>query len=161
MHQSYQIYLQHCKGSKTVRKKGMSEYLEAEKEAGIYETAQESERGVETTEEHSARKSHQAVAKRAQPSFSERGSSQKKAQRGSGVKAPSQEISKPEVGLETIFSADDESEKKGELISATSLHHRNQRNKGPAILVGTVVLEEPVIVEESAAAVESRAMEET
>jgi len=26
-----------CKGSKTVRKKGMSKYLEAEKEAGTYE----------------------------------------------------------------------------------------------------------------------------
>ena len=36
-----------CKGSKTVRKKGMNEYLEAEKEAGTYAAA---ERVIETTE---------------------------------------------------------------------------------------------------------------
>jgi len=62
----------------------MSEYLDAEKKAGTYEAAQESERGVETAEEQSARKSRQAVAKRAQPSSSEGGSSRKKARRGSG-----------------------------------------------------------------------------
>ena len=59
------------KGSKTTRKKEMNEYLEAEKEADTYEVAQESERGVETTEERSAGKSRQAVAKQAQPSSSE------------------------------------------------------------------------------------------
>jgi len=54
-----------CKGSKTTHKKGMVEYLEAEKEAGMYEAAQESEHGVKTAEECSTRKSRQAMAKRA------------------------------------------------------------------------------------------------
>ena len=67
-----------CKGAKTVHKKGMNEFLEAEKEAGAYEAAG---RIVDTTEEYSVRKSHQAVAKRAHPSPSVSGSSRKKAQR--------------------------------------------------------------------------------
>ena len=57
----------------------MSEYLEAEKEAGTYEATQESERGIKTAKERSARKSHEAVAKRAQPSSSGGGSSWKNA----------------------------------------------------------------------------------
>ena len=44
-----------CKGSKNIRKKGMNEYLKAEKKAGAYEAAG---RVVETTEECSVRKSH-------------------------------------------------------------------------------------------------------
>ena len=58
------------------------------------------------------RKSRQAMIKRAQPSSSESGSSQKKALRGSRVEASSQEISRLEVSLETIFSVDDESEER-------------------------------------------------
>ena len=87
----------------------MNEYLEAEKEAGIYKAAQESERGAKTAEEHYARRSQQAVAKCAQPSPSEGGSSQKKAQRGSEAEAASLGVSRPKVGLETIFAADDDS----------------------------------------------------
>jgi len=80
---------------------------------------------------------------------------------GSRVEAPSQGISRPEVGLETIFSTDDESEEERELVSTTSLRHRNQRNKGLAVSVETEALEEPAIVEEFAAAEEPTAMEET
>ena len=64
-----------CKGSKTTHKKVMNEYWEAKKEAGTYEAAQESECGIETAEERAVRKSHQAVAKRAQPCSFEGGSS--------------------------------------------------------------------------------------
>jgi len=46
-----------------------------------------------------------------------------------------------------IFFADDVSEKEGELVPVTSLHHRNQCNKGPTVSVGTEASEEPVIVE--------------
>jgi len=106
-------------------------------------------------------KSRQAVAIRAQLSSSEGGSSQKKARRGSGVKASSQGIFRPETCLKTIFCDDDESEEEGELVSTTSLHHRNQRNKVHAVLVGIEVLEEPTIAEESATTEEPRAMEET
>ena len=120
----------------------MNEFLEAEKEAGIYKVAQESERGVETVEKHFARKSRQAVVKWARPSSSEGGSSRKKARRGSWVEVPSQGIFRPEAGLETIFSANDESEEEAELVSATSLRHQNQRNKGPAVLVGTEASED-------------------
>ena len=67
------------KGSKVTHKKGMNECLEAEKEAGIYKVAQESERGVETVEKYFARKSCQVVVKWAQSSSSEGGSSRKKA----------------------------------------------------------------------------------
>jgi len=65
-----------CKGSKTIRKKGMNEHSVAEKEAGAYEAT-----GcvVETTEERSVRKSHQAVEKHPYPSSSAGGSSQKTA----------------------------------------------------------------------------------
>ena len=111
-------------------------------------------------EERSVRKSRQAVAKRTQPS-SEGDSSWNKAQRGSGVEGPSQGISGLEAGLEAIFSADDESEEEGELVLVTSLHHRNQRNKGLAILVGTKALEELAITKKSLAAEEPRDMEET
>ena len=45
--------------------RGMNGYLEVEKEASTYEVAQESERGVETAEECSVRKSRQVVVKRA------------------------------------------------------------------------------------------------
>ena len=82
-----------------------------------------SECGVKTAEEHSARKSRQAVAKRAQPSSSEGDSNRKKARRGSGVEAPSQGIFRSEAGFE--FSADDESEEEGELVSVTSVRHQN------------------------------------
>ena len=44
---------------------------------------------------------------------------------------------------------------------ATSLHHLNQHNKGPAVSMGTKASEEPVIAEKSAAIEEPRAMEET
>jgi len=64
-----------CKRSKTVREKGMNEYLEAEKETSIYAVT---ERVVEAAEERSVRKSRQVLAKRAYPS-SEGGSSRKKA----------------------------------------------------------------------------------
>ena len=49
VYQGYQIYLYcKCKGSKTTRKKEMNEYLEAKKEACIYEAVQESKRGAKT-----------------------------------------------------------------------------------------------------------------
>ena len=139
----------------------MNEYLEAEKEAGTYEAAQESECDIETAKERFARKSHQVVTMRAQPSFSEGGSSWTKAWRGSGVEAPSQGISRPEAGLKMIFSTDDEYEEEGELVSNTSLHHRNQHNKGPAVSMQIEASEELAIAEESAAAKEPKAMEET
>ena len=53
------------KGSKASRMRGMNGYLEVKKEASTYEVAQESERGAETTEECSVRKSRQVVVKRA------------------------------------------------------------------------------------------------
>jgi len=124
-----------CKGSKTTRKKGLNEYLKAEKDAGIYEAAQESERGAKTAKERFAKKSRQALTKRAQPSSSGGGSCRKKAQRGFGAEAHG--IFRPEAGLETIFSADDEFEEEEKLASATSLRHQNQHNKGPAASVGT------------------------
>ena len=80
-------------------KKGINEYLEAEKEAGIYEVAQESERIVETTKGHSARKFHQAVAKHAQPSSSKGGSRRKKAQKGSETEVPLQGAFQSGLGL--------------------------------------------------------------
>jgi len=49
------------RGSKTTHKKGMNEYLEAEKEAGAHEAIVSI---IETIEEHSAKRSRQAVAKR-------------------------------------------------------------------------------------------------
>jgi len=67
-----------CKGTKTIQKKRMSEYLEAGKEASTYKATQKLERSVETAEERSARESRQAVAKRAQLSSSENGLSRKK-----------------------------------------------------------------------------------
>jgi len=78
------------RGSKSIREKGMNEFLEAEKEACAYEAA-----GliVETIEEHSVRKSRQAMAKRAHPSPSAGGLSQKKARREPEVKVPLQEAS--------------------------------------------------------------------
>ena len=79
---------------------------------------------------------HQVVAKRAQTSSSEGALSQKKAWKRAGVEALSQVISRPREGLEAIFSADDESEKEGELVSNTSLRHQNQHNKDPAIQWG-------------------------
>jgi len=66
------------RGSKTTRKKGMNEYLEAEKEAGAHEATVSI---IETTEEHSARRSRQAVAKRSHSSLSAGGSSWKKTRR--------------------------------------------------------------------------------
>jgi len=64
----------------------MSEYLEAEKEAGTYKAAYKLERGTKAIEECLARKSYQTVAKRAQPSSSEGGSSRKKARKGLKLK---------------------------------------------------------------------------
>ena len=61
-----------CKGSKTARKKGMNENLEAEEEAGAYEVAGHF---VETVEERFVRKSRQVMVKRAHPSSSVGGSS--------------------------------------------------------------------------------------
>jgi len=136
----------------------MNEYLEAEKETGIYEAAQESGRGVETVEERSARRSLQVVAKRGQPSPSEGGSSRKKARRRYEVEAPSLGVSRPEAGLETMFSADDESEEEGELTFIISLRHRNRRDSGPAVLEAA---KEPVIDEEPAAAEKPKTTKET
>jgi len=83
-----------CKGSKTVHKKGMNEYLEAEKEAGTYATT---ESVVEIAEEPSVRKSCQAVAKRTHPS-SEGCSSQKKARRKPEAEVPLQRDSQSGLG---------------------------------------------------------------
>jgi len=84
------------RGSKTARKKRMNEYLEAEKEAGACEAA---EHITGTTEEHSARKSRQAVAKRAHLSSSAGGSSQKKVRREPETKVPLQGASQPALGF--------------------------------------------------------------
>jgi len=46
------------------------------------------------------------------------------------------------------------------MVSATSLRHRDQRNKGHAISVEAKVSKEPAIAEESATAKEPRAMAE-
>ena len=81
------------KGSKTVRKKRMNEYLKAEKEVGAYEAA------GRVVEERSVRKSRQAVAKRANPSSSASGLSRKKARRELGAEVPLQGVSRPELGL--------------------------------------------------------------
>jgi len=104
-----------CKVSKIVRKKGMNEYLEAEIEAGI-------ERITEIAEGRSIRKSRQAVAKRAHPSF-EGGVSQKKARRKPEAKILLQEASQSGLGL---VESDKEEEAAPPLIQ--SWHSR-----GPAI----------------------------
>jgi len=50
-----------------------------------------------------------------------------------------------------IFSADDESEEEGELVSTTSLSRQSHCNKGPTISVGAKVSEELAITERSIA----------
>ena len=75
------------------------------------------------------------MVKRAQPSPSEGGSSRKKARKGYEAEAPSLGVSRQEAGLETMFSADDESEEEVKLASI-SLRHRNRHNRGPTVLVG-------------------------
>ena len=64
------------RGFRTACKKGMNEYLKAEKEAGACEVI---ERITRITNEHSARKSRQAVAKHAHPSSSTGGLRRKRA----------------------------------------------------------------------------------
>ena len=71
------VYSAH-RGSNTAYKKGMNEYLKVEKEASACEVT---ERITRITNEHSARKSRQAVAKRAHPSSSTGGLGRKRAQR--------------------------------------------------------------------------------
>ena len=73
------------------------------------------------------------MAKRTQPS--EGCSSQKKAQKGPEVEVPSQETPRPEAGLETIFSANENSEEEGELAPTISLHHRSRCNRGPTLVI--------------------------
>ena len=92
-----------CKEAKTVPRKGMNEFLEAEKEAGAYE---EAGRVVETTEENSVRKSPQALAKRAYPSPSTNGSCRKKAQMEPKTEVPLQGAS--QLGLGSVESKEEE-----------------------------------------------------
>jgi len=118
------------RGFKTIRKKGMNEYLEAEKEAGIYEAA---ERVIGTAEEYSVRKSRQAMAKRAHPSPSAEGSSRKKARREPEAEVPLQGASQP--GLGSV-----ESEKEEEVAPPLI---QSRRDRGPATSVGIEVAEGP------------------
>ena len=67
----------------------MNEYLEAEKEAGTCEAA---ERVTRITEEHSVRKSRQVMAKRAHPSSSVNGLTQKMARREPEAKVCCKEL---------------------------------------------------------------------
>jgi len=118
------------RGSKTVRKKGMNEFLEAEKEACACEVAR---RVVESTKEHSVRKSCQAVAKRARPSPSASDSSQKKARRKPEVEVSLQKTSQPGLGFV---------ESKEEKDVAPSLIW-SWRSRGLTTLEGIEVVEGP------------------
>ena len=122
---------------------GMNEYLKAEKEAGRYEAAQESERGAEITEKCFARKSRQVAAKRTRSSSSESESSRKKAWEGIGAKVPSQGVFRSEMGLEKILSGNENSEEEKRLAPPLI---QSQRSRGPAISVGTEVAGEPAMV---------------
>jgi len=128
------------KGPITSQMRGMNEYLEAEKEAGRYEAAQESKRGAETTIECSARKSHQVATKSTQSFYSKGDSSCKKAQKGSEAEVPSQGVSRLEMGLEKILSGNKDSKKEEELAAPLI---RSQHSRGPAVSVGTEVVKEP------------------
>ena len=116
------------RGSKTVHKKGMNKYLEAEKEVGAYGVT---ERVTGITEEHAARKSCQSVVKRANPSSSASGLSRKRAQRELEAEVPLQGASQPEVG-----SVESEEEQE-----VAPLFIQSWRSKGPATSEGTTVVE--------------------
>ena len=85
-----------CRGSKTVCKKGMNEYLEFEKEAGAYEAV------GRVVEERSVRKSRQAMAKLVHPSSTVGGSNRKKARREPEVKVPLSEASQSRLALQSL-----------------------------------------------------------
>jgi len=116
------------RGSKTVRKKGMNEYLEAEKEASVCEAV---ERVAGTTEKNLARKPHQAVVKHPHPSSSTGRSSRKKARREYEVEVPLQGSS--HLGLGSTKSEEEE--------EVAPLLIRSQCGRGPATSKGIEVTE--------------------
>ena len=116
--------------SKTVRKKEMNEYLKVEKETGAYKVAR---RVVGTIDEHSIRKSRQAVAKLAHPSPSAGGSSRKKARREPEAEVLLQGASQPGLGF---AESEEEEEVDPPLI-------RSWSDRGPATSKGIEVAEGP------------------